>query len=172
MAEKQSMPIAKETTPPTEAMRGPLMSLRSDIDRLFEDFMSWSPFRGGMLEEPFARLGLVRGAVRPRADLIEKEDGYEIDIDVPGLKKDDLEIALTDNTLTVRGKVEGTKEEEGKEYYFCERHRGSFARAFSLPEGIDADKVEADLQEGVLTITLPKSPEAQKKARRIEVRPH
>lgn len=84
MAEKQSMPITKEGAPPPEVMRAPLMSLRSDIDRLFEDVLSWSPFRAGMLQEPFARLGLMRGAMQPRADLIEKEDRYELDIDIPG----------------------------------------------------------------------------------------
>lgn len=171
MAEKESMPVAKEGAPPVEAIRGPLMNLRSDIDRLFEDFMAWSPFRGSMLEEPFARLGLVRGA-RPRADLIEREDAYEIDIDVPGLKKDDIEIALSDNTLTVRGKVEEEKEEKGKEFYFCERQRGAFARSFGLPAGVDIDKVEADLHEGVLTINLPKTKDAQKKARSIEIKTH
>lgn len=172
MAEKQSMPIAKESAPPPEVMRAPLMSLRSDIDRLFEDVLSWSPFRAGLLQEPFARLGLMRGTMQPRADLIEKEDRYELEIDIPGFKKDDIEIALTDNNLTVRGKVEEEKEEKGREYYLCERQRGTFARSFSLPEGVDADKVEADLHEGVLSINLPKTPDAQKKPRRVEVRSH
>jgi HSP20 family protein len=172
MAEKQSMPIAKENAPPAEVMRAPLMSLRSDIDRLFEDVLSWSPFRRGMLEEPFTRLGLMRGAIQPRADLIEKEDGYEIDMDIPGFKKDDIEIALVGNNLTVRGTMEEEKKEEGREYYFCERQRGTFARSFSLPEGIDPDKIEADLNAGVLTINLPKTPDAQKKPRRVEVRSH
>lgn len=172
MAEKQSMPITKEGAPPPEAMRAPLMSLRSDIDRLFDDVLSWSPFRRGMLDEPFARLGLMRAVVRPRADMIEKEDCYALDVDVPGFKKDDIEIALTGNTLTVRGKVEEQKEEKDGDYYLCERQQGAFARTFSLPEGVDADKVAADLREGVLTVTLPKTPDAQKKPRQVEIRSH
>lgn len=163
MAEKQSVTVKKE---PSAMMRmgSPLAGLRSEIDRLFEDFMSWSPLRG-------TRLGLVR-AFEPLADFIEKDDAYEIDLDVPGLQKDNIEIALSDGGLMVRCNVEEEKTEETGEYVLCERHHETFARSFELPSGVDTDKIDANLKDGVLTIMLPKTPEAQKQSRRIEVKTH
>lgn len=172
MAEKHDVPVRKEAAPPGEIVRSPMLGLRHEIDRLFDEFLSWSPFRSSRFEEPLAQLGIGRGALRPRADMIEQEDNYEIDIDVPGVKRDDIEISLSDNTLTVRCQVAEQKEEKGGEYYVCERQHGSFSRSFTLPHGVEADKAEADLHDGLLTITLPKSEEAKKKARRIEVRSH
>lgn len=169
MAENQPMQVKREAPQSPETVRSPLMSLRNEIDRVFEDFM-WPPFRGSLLRSPLTRLGLLHGA--PSADVIERDDCYEIDVDLPGVDKDDIEIALSDNTLTVRCEVKEEKEEKGEEFYMCERRHESCARSFALPSGIDMDKVEADLKNGVLKIMLPKTEEAQKKPRRVEVRAH
>lgn len=165
MAEQQPMPTKKPSAPPTEAMRSPLMSLRNEIDRVFEDFLSLSPLAH------WAQLGHHRGAV-PTADIIEREDSYEIDIDVPGVTRDNIEIALSNQTLTVQCKSEMEKEEKGKEYYLCERRHEAFSRAFALPPNVDAEKVEADLKDGVLAIKLPKTAEARKQPRKIDVKSH
>lgn len=169
MAQDQSVQIKKEGAPPSAMVPGPLMSLRDEIDRLFDDFMQLSPLRGGLLGAPLARLGLRRAAL-PSADVIERDDGYEIDIDVPGLEKDNIEIAVSDHTLTIRCNVEEVKEEKGKEYYMSERRHETCSRSFPLPQGVDMDKVEADLKNGLLKITLPKTAEAMQKPRRIEVK--
>ncbi|TAN56478.1 MAG: Hsp20/alpha crystallin family protein [Magnetospirillum sp.] len=171
MAENQPMPVKKEGAPPAEIMRRPLLNLRDEIDRVFDDFMSWSPFRGTMLESPLERLGLRRGAA-PAADVVEKDDAYEITVDVPGLAKDNIEIAMSDNTLTVRCNMEEETEEKAGEYYLCERRHETCSRAFALPPGVEADNIQADLKDGVLKIMLPKSAEAQQKRKRIEVRTH
>lgn len=172
MAEKQAMPVQKEAAPPTEVMRRPFLSLRDEIDRVFDEFMSWSPFRGGLFERPLTRFAATR-SLEPAADVVERDDAYEIDVDVPGLKKDNIEIAVSDNNLMVRCDLEEEKEEKGREYYCRERHHESFARAFEIPPGVNADQIAADLDNGVLKIILPKTPEAQqKKTREIDINPH
>ena len=72
--------------------------------------------------------------------------------------------------MTIKGEKQEEKEEKKKDYYLHERHFGSFERSFEMPEGVDADKIEANFKKGVLTVTLPKKPEAQKPAKKIEVK--
>lgn len=145
----------------------PFDSLRSEIDRLFEDFtpMLW--------HRPFGRLSLARSfptITAPAIDLVEKEKGYEITAELPGIEPKDLDVQLSDNTLTIKGEKQETKEEKGKEYYVSERRYGSFQRSFQLPQSVDAGKIEASFTNGVLTINLPKTVEAQSNMRKIAVK--
>jgi HSP20 family protein len=77
---------------------------------------------------------------------------------------------LSDGTLTIKGEKKDEKEERNKDYYLSERRYGSFQRSFSVPDGVDAEKIEAAFKNGVLTVTLPKTPEAQKKEKKIEIK--
>ena len=169
MPEKSSLP-SKPEQQQVEVMR-PLTSLRQDMDRLFDEVMSWSPFRRQWMEaEPFGRLfGDYRG-VPHHADVVERKDAYEIDIDVPGMEEKDLDVSFADGCLTVRGEMREEREEKGEEYWLTERRRGSFSRSFRLPEGVDENKIQAELKKGVLMITVPKSPEAQKRQKKISVK--
>ena len=81
--------------------------------------------------------------------------------DLPGVKESDLEISLTGNRLTISGRREQERHEQGDTFYASERSYGSFTRAFTLPEGVDGDNVNADLKSGVLTLSVPKKPEVQ-----------
>ncbi len=171
MAEHQPVPVKKEAGVPTDPMmRRPFLSLRDEIDRVFDEFMSWSPFRASAWERPLARLGMRGGDLS--ADVIEKGDRYEIDVDVPGMSKDNIEIALANGGLRVRCQAVEEKEESGKEYYSRERYHETCSRDFEIPAGVDVDKIAADLENGVLKIVLPKTAEAQKQPRKIEIRPH
>lgn len=170
MAEKQPMQVKREGASPGEVMVGPFHSLRSEIDRVFDDFMAWSPLRGTLFDRPFSRFAMRMQM--PAADVIEKGDSYEIDVDVPGMKQDNIEVVLSDGQVTVRGQIDEETEQKGKEYYSCERRHESFSRAFALPEGVDTEKVAADLENGVLKITLPKTAAAQKSQRKIDIKPH
>ena len=91
----------------------------------------------------------------------ENKDGYVFRADLPGVREDDLDISLTGNRLTISGKREQEKHEQGDTYYANERSYGSFSRAFTLPDGTDAENVRADLKNGVLQVTVPKKPEVQ-----------
>ena len=87
--------------------------------------------------------------------------------DLPGMKPEDIEVSLTGNRLAVSGKRESQQEHKEDTYYTYERAYGSFSRAFTLPEGIDTEHLKSELKDGVLTLVVPKKPEAQ--ARKIPI---
>ena len=98
-------------------------------------------------------------------DVIENRDEYEVKASLPGIKPDDLEITYTNNTLTIRGEMKEEHEEKGKDerYHLRERRYGSFSRSVYLPTPIDANKIQADYEDGVLTLGLPKTEEVKPK---------
>lgn len=106
----------------------------------------------------------------PAIDMSEDVKAYKISAELPGLDARDVDVSMSGNTLILKGEKRQEKEEKDKNYYFSERAYGSFQRAFELPSSIDRDKVSADFFNGVLTITLPKTPEAQKQLKKIEVK--
>ncbi|HDZ90896.1 MAG: Hsp20/alpha crystallin family protein [Deltaproteobacteria bacterium] len=100
----------------------------------------------------------------PNVDFIEKDGKYLLHAELPGLNKDDISISIEDGYVTVSGRKETSKEEEGTTYYLKETRSGSFSRSFRLPGKVDRDKVDATFKDGVLTVTMPmeKAPEARK----------
>lgn len=126
--------------------------------RWFSRMMGWDPFREMTPFLPEERL-----AFNAAFEVKETKDSYLFKADVPGMKQNDLDISLTGNRLTVSGKREADKEDKGETYYTYERSYGSFTRSFTLPEGVDTAGIHADLRDGVLSILLPKKPEAQPK---------
>jgi HSP20 family protein len=99
----------------------------------------------------------------PSFEVKETKDAFIFKADLPGVDEKDLEITLTGDRITVSGKRESEKREESDRFYAYERSYGSFSRAFTLPEGVNPDAVNAELKNGVLTIKLPKRPEMQPK---------
>jgi HSP20 family protein len=93
----------------------------------------------------------------------ETKTGYAFTADLPGVAEKDLDLSRTGNRLTVSGKRESEHEDKGDNYYVCERSYGSFSRSFTLPEGIDGDHIQASLKNGVLSLIVPKTTEAQTK---------
>jgi HSP20 family protein len=153
----------------------PLESLREEVDRLFDDFGRgyWQPLRRSL----FAAGPLVRRelnwdtpSVTPPVDVIESEKAYEIMAEVPGMDAKNIEVKVANGTLIIKGEKQEEKEEKKKDYYLHERTFGSFERSFSVPESVDADKIEASFKNGVLTMILPKKPEAQNPAKKIEIK--
>jgi HSP20 family protein len=151
----------------------PFTNLRREIDRLFDDFTAgpWRlPTRHSLFDvEPFWRGDFSWGKV-PAVDVADTDKGYEITAELPGMDEKNIEVKLSEGTLTIKGEKKEEKEEKRKGYYLSERHYGSFQRSFSVPDGVDADKVEASFKNGVLTVTLPKTPESQKKEKQIEIK--
>lgn len=126
--------------------------------RLMRDLMSWEPFAGVLpaaLNEP--------AVFAPRFEVKETKDAYVFMADVPGLEEENLDISLSGDRLTISGRREAEEREEGETYYTYERSYGSFARSFTLPEGADAEQVEAELKDGVLTISVAKKTEHQER---------
>lgn len=123
------------------------------------ELMQWDPF-----QDPWRWLGGERAAsYTPTFDVRAEKDALVIKADLPGIKQDDIDISITGNRLTVSGKREEERVEEGESYECRERSYGSFSRSFTLPDSIDADEVQAEMHDGVLTLRLAKSPEAQPK---------
>jgi len=151
----------------------PFEALRREIDRLFEDFdrgLWTSPFRRSIFDiEPFWKREVTWGAA-PAVDIVEKEKAYEVTAELPGMDEKNIEVKLANGGLTIKGEKQEEKEEKKKDYYLHERRFGSFERYFAVPEGVDTDKIEATFKKGVLTVTLPKKPEAIKPEKKIEVK--
>jgi HSP20 family protein len=106
----------------------------------------------------------------PAIDMSEDENAYKISAELPGLDAKDVDVSVSGNMLVLKGDKRQEREEKEKNYYVSERAYGSFQRAFELPASVDRQKISADVSKGVLTITLPKTPDAQKQQKKIEVK--
>jgi HSP20 family protein len=104
----------------------------------------------------------------PAMDLVEAEDHFLLKADLPGLREDDVNIEISDNTLVISGERKAEHEAHERGWYRVERAFGRFNRSLTLPDGIDADAVSAEVDHGVLTVRIPK-PE-QRKPRRVEIK--
>ena len=131
---------------------------------LMRNMLRWDPFRE-LDFRPEAANGFM-----PSFDVRETAEGYVFQADMPGIRQEDLDINLTGNRLTITGKREAEERKEGENYFTLERSFGSFSRAFNLPDGVDATRVDAVLKEGVLTLTVPKVPEVQPRKISINAR--
>jgi HSP20 family protein len=177
MAEAETrLPVRTEqrAIEPTSALQTwrPLQTLRREMDRLFDDFDGgfWrSPFHRSISAVPFWRRESSWGAA-PAVDITESEKAYEITAELAGMDEKNIEVKLADGGLTIKGEKQEEKEEKKKDYYLNERHFGSFERSFQLPDGVDTNKIEATLKKGLLKVTLPKTPEAQKAEKKITVK--
>ena len=143
------------------------------MDRLFNDFgrgFGQFPTRSSVFDvEPFWGHEMTWEAA-PAVDIAESEKAYELTAELPGMDEKNIEVKVANGNLIIKGEKQEEKEETKKDYYMRERNFGSFERRFEMPEGIDADKIEASFKKGVLTLTLPKKLEAQKPAKKIEVK--
>ena len=136
-----------------------LDSLQGEMNRLFSSFFDApAKTKGG------------NGATRrwiPSMDLVETQDQFVLKADLPGMSEGDVNVELENNVLTISGERKTEQEEQQEGYYRLERATGAFARSLSLPEGIDADAVAADFDNGVLTVRIPKP--AQVKPRKVKI---
>ena len=127
-----------------------------------QEMMGWDPFE--LMNQWFTGGGR-EGALTfvPTFEVKETKDAFIFKADLPGVEEKDIDITLTGDRITVSGKRESERREESERFYAFERSYGSFSRAFTLPEGVNPDTVNAELKNGVLTLTLAKRPEMQPK---------
>jgi HSP20 family protein len=160
---------AKEKETKAVAPRRSFMDLgrwERDMERMMEDFFGrrtrpWWPERWFRTEE--------MEATAPAVDLYEEKDDIVVKAELPGIDKDNIEVSLTDHTITIKG--EKKKEEEVKEenYYRSERSYGPFVRTLELPRDVHTDKVKASFKNGILEARLPKTEEAKAKEVKVKV---
>jgi len=167
MAEPTKLLVKTEKANAAPTTWAPFENLRREIDRLFDDF------DGGFWRAPFRMPHGTRSITwpsMPAVDFTDTEKTYEITAELPGIDEKNIEVKVANGVLTIKGEKHEDKEEKQKDYYVRERNFGSFERAFQVPDGVDADKIEANFKKGVLTVTLPKTPEVQKAAKKIDVK--
>lgn len=137
----------------------PLVSnMQREIHQLFDSF-----FRGDLRDESSYCL-------QPAVDIIESDDAYEIEAEMPGMTKDDIKVTIEGNVLTIRGEKKQEKTEKGKNYHRTERSFGTFVRSFTIPDSVKTDKIEAKHENGIITITLPKQEEVKPKPVDVKIK--
>jgi len=132
------------------------------MERLFEDW----PFRW----RPWSRRALAVREWTPKLDMFDRGDRVIIKAELPGVNKEDIDLSVAGGILTIKGERKAEEEVEDEDYYCCERYRGSFYRAIQLPADVDTDKIEANYENGVLEINLPKVPEVTPKKISVSIK--
>lgn len=150
----------------------PLLSLRSQMDHLFDDFMSdWRlpSLAGGLFGRDFPSVPAARGLIDVKFDVSETDEAIEMTAELPGMAEEDVELTVANGVLTISGEKKAEEEKKERNYYMAERSYGSFSRSLRLPETVDSDTITARFDKGILTVTIPKLPEAGSAKRRIEI---
>jgi HSP20 family protein len=135
-----------------------LRSLQQEVNRLFT----------GNFARAFDEEGMVGGSWSPSVDIYENKDQIVLEAELPGMNREDFDLSVENNTITLRGERRFEKKDETDNYHRVERAYGSFTRSFTLPNTVSAEGATADYRNGVLRVTLPKREDT--KARRIEVK--
>lgn len=135
-----------------------LRSLQDEVNRLFTSNLTRS----------FDDEGIARGAWSPSVDIYENKDHIVLEAELPGMNREDFDLSVENNVITLRGERHFEKKDDSDNYHRVERAYGSFTRSFTLPQTVSAEGANAEYRNGVLRVTLPKREEA--KARRIEVK--
>jgi HSP20 family protein len=137
-----------------------LHTVQSEMNRLFNTFFDSSTQRNG------GGRAVARRWI-PAVDVVETDEHFVVRADLPGLSENDVKIEVEDNVLTISGERKSEHEQNSKGYYRVERSYGSFSRSLTLPEGVDADAIQASFDSGVLEVQIPK-PE-QHKPRKVQI---
>lgn len=136
-------------------------SLQERINRMFDDTIrTLYPTDGEELE---------KGTWAPAVDIYETNDSFVVSADLPGLNKDEIQIDLKDNTLTLKGEKKFEEKVSKDNYIRVERAYGSYVRSFTLPQNVDPEKIKAKYKEGVLEVTIPKKEDARPKQIKVEL---
>ena len=129
-----------------------------EMERRFEDILG-RPF----LPSVWRRLPIEERGWAPAIEVFEKEDKFVVKAELPGMKEEDIDVSVIGDTLTIKGERKAESEVKEEDYYCCERSYGSFSRSIAVPSNVDAKKIEASFEDGVLDISLPKVPEVKPK---------
>ena len=135
-----------------------LRSLQEEVNRLFT----------GNMARGFDEEGIARGSWSPSVDIFENKDHIVLEAELPGMKREDFDLSVENNVITLRGERHFEKKDETDNYHRVERAYGSFTRSFTLPNTVTAEGATAEYTNGVLRVTLPKREETR--ARRIEIK--
>lgn len=148
---------------PKDGEDNPLATLQKEMNEVFANFSD----RFG---KTFESLDWPWGSGDAKSDVVETDKAIEVSIELPGMEMKDIEVSVSDDVLSIKGEKKVDRQEEKKGYYLSERTYGAVYRSIPLPPGVDGSKADASFKNGVLTIKLPQTPEAQAKVKRVEVK--
>lgn len=144
-------------------LREPFSRLRSEVDRMFDEFPARIP--GGILGARY-----LASLPMPALEMKETDKEYRLSIEVPGVARDDVEISIDGNVLVIKGEKKEEREEKERDYTISERSYGLFERRVSLPQDAVTEKIEADSENGVIRITIPRDRHERLERRKIKIK--
>lgn len=160
----QEIKKAETGATPLQQYVDPFSAMRAEMERVFDSFMG-----RGIGRLPKLSRFEESDVVVPSIDVRETEAEYVVEAELPGMDEKDVNVTLRNGVLTLKGEKKSEREEKKDDYHLMERSYGSFQRSIQVDDAIDADKVQATFEKGVLKVTLPKRPEAVKAEKRIPV---
>jgi len=167
MAKKEKKALVK--VEPTKALT-PFHEMESrfqEMEKRFEDFFR-RPF--SLMSSRWPRLKMPEiEEISPSVDILTEGDDVVVKAELPGMKKEDIDISLTEDTVTISGEKKKEEKIEKKDYYSFERSYGTFKRSFSLPSEVNTEKASAKFKDGLLEIRMPKTEEAKKKEKKVMI---
>jgi len=143
---------------PVTDMTGEFLNMQKEIDRMFDRFRAAGADDNGIY-------GLT-----PSVDIIENDDDFTVNVELPGVDKKDVKITVTDGILTLKGEKKQSYENKTDRFQRLERAFGSFERSFTLPASVNSEKIEATYTNGILTISIPKAEQAKAKEIQVNVK--
>ena len=144
---------------------GRMVSPFESMDRMFDDFLGRGWLRPFRREWPaFAELEMTM----PKVDVVDRDDEVLVRAEVPAVRKEDIEISISGNMVTIRGETKHEEKAEKGDYYRCEITRGAFSRTLAVPAEVDEAKAKAAMKDGVLELTLPKAEKSKRRHITIE----
>ena len=141
----------------------PFEVLQNEVDRVFGDFNQRLP----LVSDVWLKNG--RNGLTPRVDISETDNAIHVTAELPGVEEKDIDVSVDNSGLTIKAEKKAEKEDKNKNYHLVERTYGMFQRTIPLPYEIDADKVDAKFEKGVLTINMPKPAEVKTKKRKVKI---
>lgn len=178
-ATPSSSDMMRSAMEPFEAMQSEMGRIQGEMAKMMEAFWGGAGLRGlpAMAQpsamraaHPFAASGFGPMMGLPATDVAETDEAFVITAELPGMDRDNIEISATDTMLTLAGEKQEESADKRANYYMSERRYGRFQRAFPIPANVARDKIDARFENGVLTITLPKSAAAQRASAKVEIK--
>jgi len=167
MAVEHKKEIAKTSGKKAEHMSA--LSRFDDFDRMFDEFFPRGWMRPFSFSRPsWSHLPAPFEGRTPSVDVVDRDNEIFVKAELPGVDKNDLEVTLTGNSVTIKGSTKAEEKEEEGDYHRCEISQGSFMRTVSLPSEVDTDKAKAKFKHGVLKLTIPKVKQSTHKSVKVE----
>lgn len=159
---------------PFTGIQQSVTTLRQEMDRVFDEFTRhWtvSPFHRRVFDwEPLRRMERASGVMMPDIDVAEGEEAIRVSAELPGMEEKDINVEVTEDTLTISGEKREEREEKDEDHHLSERRYGAFKRTLRVPDTVASSKVSAEMKNGILTITLPKTEKAKQKPKKVSVK--